>query len=206
MAAGPRSAAAPVHAPPTLRDRAARAVRAEIAAVAMRLFLEHGFEKPTVDRIAVEAGLSRTSFFRYFATKEDLLLGHLEELGQEGQAALAARPADEPAWRALRHAFDPLIDEPDAPAEQGLGMQRMLLETPSLKACQLGRQLGWQVLLAPEIARRLGVAGDARDPRPRALAAAALGCLNVAIDVWTATDGTADLADLLDQAMNAVGD
>ena len=80
----------------------------------------------------------------------------------------------------------------------------MLHDTPSLKARQLGWQLGWQDLLAPEVARRLGVSGEAPDPRPRALVAAALGCLNAAVDVWTASDGTTDLADLVDQAMNAV--
>jgi AcrR family transcriptional regulator len=191
-------------AQPTLRNRATRAVRAEIAAVAMRLFLEQGFEKTTADQIATEAGLSRTSFFRYFPTKEDVVLGHLEELGQRVLDALTARPAHEPAWQALRHAFDLLIEEGNALPEQGLTMSRMLHDTPSLRARQLGKQLGWQDLLAPEIARRLGVSSQAPDPRPRAVVAAALGCLNAAVDAWTASDGSADLADLVDQAMNAV--
>ena len=56
-----------------------------------------------------------------------------------------------------------------------------------------------------QVARRLGVPGDDHDPRPRALVAAALGCLNVAVDVWTAADGAIPLADLVDQAMAAVG-
>ena len=197
-------ATAPLHAPPTLRNRATRAVRAEIAAVAMRLFLEQGFDKTTVDQIAAEAGLSRTSFFRYFATKEDVLLGHLGELGYKVRDALAARPAEEPPWQALRRAFDLLIEERLAYPEDGLSMRRMLHDTPSLRARQLGKQLGWQDLLAPEVARRLGDAYDAYDPRSRALVAAALSCLNVAVDVWTASDGTADLADLVDQAMGAV--
>jgi AcrR family transcriptional regulator len=179
-------------------------VRAEIAAVAMRLILEQGFEKTTVEQIAAAAGLSRTSFFRYFATKEDVLLGHLEELGQKVRDALVARPAGEPAWQALRHAFDLLIEERNALPQQGLSVRRMLHDTPSLRARLLGRQLGWQDLLAPEVARRLGVADEARDPRPRAVVAAALGCLNVAVDVWTAADGAIPLPDLLDQAMNAV--
>lgn len=197
-------ATAPLHAPPTLRNRATRAVRAEIAAVAIRLFLEQGFDKTTVDQIAAEAGLSRTSFFRYFATKEDVLLGHLGELGYKVRDALAARPAEEPPWQALRRAFDLLIEERLAYPEDGLSMRRMLHDTPSLRARQLGKQLGWQDLLAPEVARRLGDAYDAYDPRSRALVAAALSCLNVAVDVWTASDGTADLADLVDQAMGAV--
>jgi AcrR family transcriptional regulator len=171
----------------------------------MRLFVEQGFEQTTVDQIAAEAGLSRTSFFRYFGTKEDVLLGHLADLGQKVLDALAARPADEPAWQALRHAFDLLIEESSALPEQGLRMRRLLHETPSLQARLLGKQLGWQDQLAPEVGRRLGVPGGACDPRPRAVVAAALGCLNVAVDMWGATDGARSLPGLLDQAMTAVG-
>jgi AcrR family transcriptional regulator len=207
MASTSQPATASAAAPPTtLRIRATRAVRAEIAAVAMRLFQEQGFEKTTVDQIAAEAGLSRTSFFRYFATKEDVVLGHLEELGQKVLDALAARPAQEPAWQALRRAFDLLLEESGALPEQGLTMSRMLRDAPSLQARQLGKQLGWQDLLAPEVARRLGVPREAPDPRPRALVAAALGCLNAAVDVWTAAGGVLPLPDLLDQAMSALAD
>ena len=204
MAAASQPATTPVRTPPTLRDRATRAVRAEIAGVAIRLFLEQGFDKTTVDQIAAEAGLSRTSFFRYFATKEDAVLGHLEELGQKARDALEARPADEPAWQSLRHAFGVLIAERSAYPEGGMGMHRMLRDTPSLQARHLGRQANWQELLAPEVARRLGIPADPRDPRPRALVAAALGCLNVAVDVCARSEGAADLADLLDQAMGAL--
>jgi len=170
----------------------------------MRLFLEQGFEKTTVEQIAAEAGLSRTSFFRYFATKEDVVLGHLEELGRRVLDALTARPAEEPAWEALRHALDLLIEEGSALPEQGLTMNRMLHDTPSLRARQLGKQMGWQDLLAPEVARRLGVSPEAPDPRPRALVAAAVGCMNAAVDVWAAAGGALSLGDLLDLAMSAL--
>lgn len=204
MTTAPQSAPAPASPPPTLRNRATRAVRAEIAAVAVRLFLAQGFDKTTVDQIAAEAGLSRASFFRYFGSKEDVLLGHLEELGHKVADALAARPAHEPAWQALRRSFDLLIEERLAYPDEGLTLRRILHDTPSLQARQLGKQLGWQDLLAPEVARRLGVPGDDHDPRPRALVAAALGCLNVAVDVWAAADGAIPLPDLVDQAMDAV--
>jgi hypothetical protein len=82
----------------------------------------------------------------------------------------------------------------------------MLSDAPSLGASQLGRQRAWQDLLAPEIARRLGIADAALDSRPRALAAAAIACLNAARDVWTASGGTLDLPTLLDQAMNTLTD
>jgi len=79
----------------------------------------------------------------------------------------------------------------------------MLHETPALKVRQFGKQLGWYALLTPEIARRLHVADEARDPRPRALAAAAMACLNAAVETWNAADGAAELPVLLDQAMSA---
>jgi AcrR family transcriptional regulator len=171
----------------------------------MRLFLEQGFEKTTVEKIAAAAGLSRTSFFRYFASKEDVVLGNIEELGRRVLGALVERPAREPAWQALRHAFDVVIEEAAALPEHGLAQARMLHEAPSLKASRLGKQLSWwQDLLVPEVARRLGARRKQYDPRPRALVAAALACLNTAVEIWTDSNGAVDLQSLLNQAMGAL--
>jgi AcrR family transcriptional regulator len=204
--ASQRPASAPVTSAPTLRDRAARAVRAEIGAVAMELFFKQGYDNTTVDQIACAAGMSRTSFFRYFATKDDIVLGRVDELGHQVMEALVTRPEGEPVWHALRGAFDPLLELTVAAPERWLAVARMLSDAPSLKASQLGRQLAWQDMLVPDVARRLGIANPALDARPRALVAAAIACLNAARDVWTASDGTLDLPTLLDQAMNALTD
>jgi AcrR family transcriptional regulator len=181
-------------------------VRAEIGAVAMELFFRQGYDDTTVDQIAAAAGTSRTSFFRYFASKEEIVLGRVDGLGHDVLEALVARPAEEPVWQALRGAFEPLLELAAADSERWLAVARMLSDAPSLGASQLGRQRAWQDLLAPEIARRLGIADAALDSRPRALAAAAIACLNAARDVWTASGGTLDLPTLLDQAMNTLTD
>ena len=55
----------------------------------MQLFLEHGFDATTTTQIAEEVGISSRSLFRYVATKEDLVLGHLEPQGEVVAAALA---------------------------------------------------------------------------------------------------------------------
>ena len=74
-----------------------------------------------------------------------------------------------------------------------------------VRAWRLEKQQQWQDLLAPELSRRLGVPeDDPCDPRPRALAAAALGCLDAADLAWTASDGKADMPELIKQAMAAV--
>src|ERR1044072_4048182 len=96
--------------PSGLRQRTPRAVQAEIAGTAMRLFLEHGFEATTMEQIAGEIGISRRSLFRYFGTKEDIVLGDHAENGRTLRAALEARPADEPPWEALRAALKALVE------------------------------------------------------------------------------------------------
>ena len=187
-----------------LRERTRRAVQAEISETAMRLFVEQGFDTTTIDQIAQQAGISRRSFFRYFATKEDVVLGNLADRGRAIQAALVARPADEPAWEALLGAFA-VLKGPDYPLETGLRISTMLLETPSLRARHLEKHLEWQALLVPEIQRRLGGdLGPPGDPRAAAIVAAALVCLDVATETWTRAGGEGDIEKLFDLAVAAV--
>ncbi|MFE7760405.1 TetR family transcriptional regulator [Streptomyces sp. NPDC057438] len=200
-----RSADRTARKPPGLRERMRATVQAEVVEVAHRLFTEQGFDRTTVDQIAAEVGLSRASLFRYFGTKEDIVLGRLEESGRQIAAELAARPDGEHPWEALRRAFDVLTRSNEAaPREQVLSYLRMLQEAPSLRARHHEKQLGWQSGLVPEVARRLGADPDQpEDVRPRALAAAALACLDVASTAWVACEGTVPLAALLDRAMGA---
>lgn len=188
----------------SLRERTRRSVQAEIADVAMRLFIEQGFDATTIEQISALAGISRRSFFRYFATKEDILLGDLAALGHKVKADLEVRPDSEPAWAALRAAFLALRD-PEVSAQAELAVAKIYHDAPSLRARHLEKHLSWQELLAPDIQRRLGLAGSPTpDPRARALIAAALACLDIAVDTWRASDGTADIVAVFDEAVEAV--
>jgi len=183
-------------------------VRAEITETAMRLFAEQGFDTTTIEQIAASAGISRRSFFRYFGAKEDIVLGDVAALGQKVRIALAARPPEEGAWTALRAAFLSLRD-PDATSQAStqaeLAVAKMYHSAPSLRARHLEKHLSWQELLAPDVERRLGVAGGPTpDPRARAVIAAALACLDIAVDAWRASDGTADVVQLFDEVVAAV--
>ncbi|SNQ50377.1 Transcriptional regulator [Frankia canadensis] len=205
------SAAPPDGVPPTpgagtdLRSRTRRALQAEITAIAFDLFDRQGFEATTINQIAAAAGLSRSSFFRYFATKEDVVLLGVEERGLVLRDALAARPPDETPWQALRRALEVIVRLNSENPDRVLRLSRMMVETPSLQARQMQREDTWARLLAPEIARRLGLSPqDTTDPRPGALASAALGCFHASMRVWRESGGKADLAALLDQAMSAL--
>ncbi|MER5836751.1 helix-turn-helix domain-containing protein [Streptomyces sp. NPDC002130] len=117
-------------------------IRAEVTEVALRLFIEQGFERTTVDQIAAEAGLSRASLFRHFGTKEDIVLVDLEEIGRQIADALAARPDEERPWEALPRAFDVMTRMNEAAPERTLSYLRMLQDTPSLRARHYEKQLG----------------------------------------------------------------
>src|SRR4029450_319777 len=91
--------------PRDLRRRARDAVRAEIAETAFPLLPQRGLHQPTRHDTAAPAALSRRSFFRYFASKEDAVLGMLNAVGDAIAAELAARPAGEAPWTSRRRAL-----------------------------------------------------------------------------------------------------
>ncbi|WBL37273.1 TetR family transcriptional regulator [Tepidiforma flava] len=189
-----------------LRERARRAIRAEIARVGMELFLRNGFEPTTVEEIAAAAGISRRSFFRYFASKDEVVLAHLDELAATVTEALAARPADEDPWVSLRRAFDAVVAEAEADRAANYGLTRLLNETEALRGQYAERQKrAWVEAAAPILAARLPPhAGPGPDLRAEALVAAALGCVSIVADACLACGPEADFAALLDQAMAAV--
>lgn len=195
-------------AKPGLRERTRRAVHREIAEAGMELFLEQGFEETTIDQIAEAAGISRRSFFRYFATKEDVVLGDLIDRGHRVRSALIARPPEEAPWAAVRAALLALREEPGAGSETELRIGRMLLEAPSLRTRHLEKHLAWQEMLAPELSRRLrtttSLDGPSADHRATAIIATALTCLDVATETWVHRDGDVPLEDLWDEAVTAV--
>src|SRR5688500_17608443 len=86
-----------------LRARKKATTRRALQEHALRLFLAGGYDATTVDAIVQADGVSHMTFFRYFPTKEDVVLADDYDplLGE----LIAARPPDEPAIEALRHAL-----------------------------------------------------------------------------------------------------
>lgn len=185
------------------RDIARAAVQAELAQVALDLFLREGFDKVTLDDLAAAAGVSRSTFLRYFGSKEEAVLSVFDAHGRQVADAVRARPADEDDWTALRRGLDVAIEQYRQDPARALTMTRLVLDTPALCARQLEKQRGWWPALANALVER----ADSPQPPTSVIsvkAAAALDCLNIALDHWTASDGRLDLVDLLDQAFAAL--
>ncbi|WP_265558834.1 TetR family transcriptional regulator [Streptomyces hygroscopicus] len=98
----------PTHDPsptPGLRERKKDQTRRQLRACAAQLFAEQGFADTTVADIAACANVSTRTFFRYFDSKEDLLLPDGVELFAAVEHALARRPLNEPPLDAVYNAL-----------------------------------------------------------------------------------------------------
>src|SRR6266542_1925096 len=89
---------------PGLRERKKQATREALRMAALRLAVLKGWDRVRVEDIAAEAGVSARTFNNYFASKEAALLATAYDRAARMQAALAARPADEPLWPAVINA------------------------------------------------------------------------------------------------------
>jgi AcrR family transcriptional regulator len=170
----------------------------------MDLFLKQGFDETTVDQIAAVVGMSGRSVFRYFATKEDMVLGGMLEIGRDVAAALEARPAGEPPWEALRRALDEQLNALKEDGGQALARATMLATTPALRAAAQQKHAQWEELFLPHVVRRVKGPAATRELRARAIVSAVLACLDVAVEMWTKSAGTKALDTLLDTAIQAV--
>ncbi|MGY0231534.1 TetR family transcriptional regulator [Longispora urticae] len=186
-----------------LGERKRQLVRDELSHAALRLLAHQGFEETTVDEITEAAGVSRRTFFRYFRSKEDVIIELLGDLGSAVSVHLAARPATEAPAPALRAALALVLDEISTHPEKSLGLTRIILGTPALRARYLTAQDQWRASLAAELGTRTGL-DPTTDLRPVLAAGVALVALDVTLDRWAQLDGAHNLVELLDEAYEAL--
>jgi AcrR family transcriptional regulator len=188
--------------PTPIREQTRAVVRSLLARTAVELFAAKGYDDTTVEEVAAAAGVSRRTLFNYFRNKEDLALSGLSEQGELIAARFAERPADEDPWASLRAAFQ-VLEEIEMTAERRLEMTTLLFGNESLRAGHAEKQARWQDLLAPLIEPRLPDS-DHRTLQARAIAAAAITCLQAATEEWMRRGGQVDQFDLYDAAVRAI--
>lgn len=170
----------------------------------MALFAEQGFDETTVDQIAEAVGISPRSFFRYFTTKEDVVMGDFFSYVHPLEAALRARPHEEDALTAWRRALDKLTESTEADVRGSLRTVRVMTSTASLRARHLEKHLAWAEILIPVVAERVPPGPFGREVPARAIVICGLTCFDIALTVWAETDGKASLNDLFDTALAAL--
>jgi AcrR family transcriptional regulator len=191
-------------AAPGLRERKKQHTREALMSAAFDLFGRKGFESTTVEEIADAVVVSGRTFFRYFASKDDVALQIIDDQYTAAFEALDARPADEPILTALRHAMVAVLTacengESVVPAERFSCLVQLLSGSPSLAARNLEQCTARIDELARKVAARMDV--DVRtDPRPKLVAAVAISAVNTATGAWREDEPDTPVSALVDRA------
>ncbi len=194
--AAPREQGTP---PSGLRALKQQRTRAAIQAAGLRLFAEQGYERTTCEQIAVAAEISPATFYRYFPTKEDVVL--VDDYDQLLVTLTRSRPADEAPIRAVRRALAAALGTLDDSDLQTVRERlQLVLSAPALRARRSEQTRATEAVLAHELAPRMGAAPA--DIEVRAVAAAIVAGLVVGVEHWAQAGGS--LAAHIDQALGAL--
>lgn len=162
-----------------LRERKKIKTRRAIRREAFRLIEQHGYTATTVEQIAEAADVSPSTFFRYFPSKESLLLA--DDLDPLILAALQAQPRDLSPAQAFRGAYQSVLAQLSAEQQEFESTrQRLMFSIPELKAAMYDEYYRTVRVAAEAIAHRIGRAPD--DFEVRVYAGALTGAMMAAFD------------------------
>jgi AcrR family transcriptional regulator len=188
----------------SLHERKQELVRAELANAAWELFGKHGYEDTTVAEIAAAAGVSRRTFFRYYASKEDVLTETSDEVAEAMLAAMAARPREEAPLVSIEQALIPVLEARLLPGDRSRTIIRLLRESRTLRRAMLERHALMEERLAVQLADRLST-DPTKDSTPALLAFVARAMMDTAFNVWYDQERT-DIPALVAELFAKLGD
>jgi AcrR family transcriptional regulator len=140
---------------PGLRERKKIRTRETIRREAFRLIQEHGYAATTVEQIAEAAEVSPSTFFRYFPTKESVLLA--DDLDPVILNALDEQPADLSPSQAVRRAYQAAMANLSADQREFENTrQRLIFSIPELKAAMYDEYYRTITAFAEAVGRRIG--------------------------------------------------
>jgi AcrR family transcriptional regulator len=180
-----------------LRERKKAKTRARIQHEALDLFRTHGYQATTIEQIVAAAEISESTFYRYFPTKEAVVV--TDDLDPLVAAAFRAQPAEFGAVEALRRAFRAVAETLGAEEVADLRERSvMIFQVPDLWAASLSQLTDTMQMMAELIAERVG--RDSTDWQVRALAGAAIGVMISLMPRWT-EDPDSDVLASIDDAL-----
>ncbi|MEV2249756.1 TetR family transcriptional regulator [Streptomyces sp. NPDC050147] len=182
-----------------LRERKKLKTRIAIREATYRLIDEQGYDATTVEQIAEAAEVSASTVFRYFPTKEDIVL--TDEYDPLLEDELRARPVDEPIVESLRHVLRRAVglgftEDPEVTRLR----TRLMIEVPAVRSRLLESMSVTGRMLCRVIAERSG-----RDPgelEVRVFAMGLIAALTETAAYWAERGHEDDLGELVDRALS----
>ncbi|MET4643060.1 AcrR family transcriptional regulator [Streptomyces atratus] len=186
---------------PGLRERKKLKTRMAIRRSTYRLIAEQGYDAITIEQIAEAAEVSPSTVFRYFATKEDIVLTDEYDLLME--AAIRNRPADEPPLQSMRFVVTETLATLLATEEEEVRRRtRLMVEVPAIRARLSETMSDTAKMLARVLADRSGRSAD--DLAVRVFVAAVLGALREVTLYWGEHGQEGDLIAMVNQALDTL--
>ena len=160
--------------------------RLRIEQAALDLFTRMGFEQVTTDEVADAAGISRRTFFRYFATKADAVWGDFAAHVQRLQELLVQADPEQPVLASVCAAYVEVNDYADDELPVLRERMQLILTEPALLAHSQLRYADVDRVVAEHVAARIGEAPTALVPR--LVAASTRAAATTAFELWLADD------------------
>jgi AcrR family transcriptional regulator len=165
-----------------LAARKKERTKQQLAEAAAELFNERGYAATTVDDIVAAVDVSPRTFFRYFPTKEDLVVALGATSLDNFLEALRSRPREESLQAAVANAIGESLAAGWEDTAKVRSFLALLAETPVLRARWLEEAYGKRDRMAEIVAERTG--SDPRDLRNLIIAGAITLTINTALQEW----------------------
>jgi len=187
---------------PGLRERKKARTRASIREHALRLFRENGYQRTTVEQIAAAAEVSPSTFFRYFPTKEDLVLQ--DDMDTRMVEAFERQPPGLGPVAAVRAAAREVFGSySEADLDVIRETSALSVTVPEVRARAMDEFARTIAVISEALARRTGRPAD--DLAVRAVAGAIIGVIMSITMPWEGWSSDrraiADMFDRIDQAL-----
>jgi AcrR family transcriptional regulator len=192
----------PADRPPLgLRERKKIKTRQAIRAATYALIEEQGYDATTIEQIADRAEVSPSTVFRYFPTKEDIVV--TDEWDPVMTAELRARPGDESWADVLRHVMRTALNLSLAEGPEVTRLRaRLGVEVPAVRARMMESMAATGRLLREALAERSGLDPDGLELRVFAMSV--MGGLMEVSHYWAETGHRDDIRELADRALDVL--
>lgn len=182
-----------------LRGRKKARTRSSLRSAAIELAMELGPDQVTVEQICAAAEVSPRTFFNYFSSKDQALLGIDQDTLTRISQEIADRPAPETPMQVVAAILSGVIDNTTHSATWAAQID-LLRAHPELSPRMRGSTEAMKQALADGLAQRLGTA--VRDPYVATVASTSMAALQVALTLWLdAAEGT-DPRELLETVLD----
>jgi AcrR family transcriptional regulator len=183
------------------RDRKKLETRAALERAALTLVSERGLTGVTVEDIAEAVDVSSRTFFNYFPSKEDALIGRNRMIGGDLGERLAAVPGVLPALEALHLILREQAEHVQDQREWWMLRLKVLDQNPSLMPALIAGGVETELVLTALMTERVGDDGYAH-----LVTAVSLAAFRTTMMRWSAGDGDPSLTELVDEAFARLAD